>query len=443
MGINSQVLTQNSLLALNAALEQLASNLNIHVNESLSIAHGINASIADYYDNMGDKWGNVVIAFEFGAPPNVTRLYVPAQITTLGPASTGTGIVASPAPSGSFSSPGVPLSDKPLVTDLTSESTTQAVIHDEMLLAHANTVHSDAGANQCHGGTTYASVSVLDSLGHIVGRRYVTIGVNDTSWSIPCDPFVDGANYGPPQTPRLTQFSQTYFRFNSSSPNTAMSGTPITVVWAGTMPGVVKWRMSHDNVLWTDLGVAPYNAPPYSTGGSYVGFPGWQSGVAYTLTDTYSTQDTMIVKQMHPDENAWRSLYLKAVVENAGGTATTQTIQIDIYDETGSWIVYAAHAVRPFSTDEMKRLYKLRIWSRKNRREHALFYLGAEGKELVSKMRARGFDFGTLTDEIRGFLADGLDGENRFNLFRKMVVRCLREYWPSCPHPVAVAELSQ
>jgi hypothetical protein len=87
-------------------------------------------------------------------------------------------------------------------------------------------------------------------------------------------------------------------------------------------------------------------------------------------------------------------------------------------------------------------LFRIRLWARKNRNSDASFYLGEDGKALVAKMRERGFDFSTLTDEIRGFLGDSnLDEKARFELFRTMVIRCLKEYWPDCPHPVAAAEL--
>ncbi|MGV0949213.1 MAG: hypothetical protein ACOYB3_00980 [Azonexus sp.] len=220
MGEHSKILTQNDLLVLNAALGQLASNLDIHVNESLSVAHGINAINASYYDSKGDQWGNTVIVFDFGEPPNVVRLYVPAQVTNLGPASTGSGLaISSASPTGSFTSPGIPLGNKPLVTFLTTEALEQAIIYENLLLAHTSLVFSDTGALQCHGGRTYTSLSVLDSLGHTVGRKYITLGINGTAWQIPCDEYEHSTgSFGPPQLMRgINLVSNRATRYNAAA----------------------------------------------------------------------------------------------------------------------------------------------------------------------------------------------------------------------------------
>lgn len=227
MGTNTKVMTQSTLLELNAALEQLASNLSLHVNESLSVAHGVNAAIADYFDDNGDKWGNVVIAFDFGTPPNAIRLHVPAQITTLGPASASSGLVSDGSASGSFSSTGIPLVDKPLITEVTTDAAIQATTYSNLLLAHASTVHSDTGADQCHGGQSYVTGVTSDSLGHRVGRQYITIGAGGISWKLPCDT----RQSGPPISPTLGDAVAVY-----SSPNSSSVGG--------------KWYLDSNNVLW-------------------------------------------------------------------------------------------------------------------------------------------------------------------------------------------------
>ena len=204
MGKIKGILTQNDLLTLNAALEQLGANLSLHVNSSLSTAHGVNVEQTNYYDSGGDQFGEASVVFEFGVPPNTIRLFAPLQLTALGPASTGNGLLTATTPSGTLTSPGVPLANKPLVTELASPSVDQASIYENILLAHANSVHSDTGATQVHGGQTYTVSGVLDSLGHTVGRRYITLGVNGIAYRIPCDEI----KTGPPQPPRFLTITQ-------------------------------------------------------------------------------------------------------------------------------------------------------------------------------------------------------------------------------------------
>lgn len=265
MGTQKPVLTERDLTALNNALEQIASNMTLHVNESLSIAHGINATIANFYDSAGDQWGNVVVIFEFGSPPNVTRLYVPAQITSLGPARTTNGINSSGSPTGSFLSPGVPLTLKPLVTELTTEAVNQAIIYDNMLLSHTNTVFSDTGADQCHGGRTYTVGSVTDSLGHTVSRKYISLGINGTTWKIPADEYWNsGSGFGPPQLMRgINLVADRTTKVNtaaSKQPKPQLCGFWLTSPTGGSTPYTVTWEINYNTdgsaVQWNVMGNA-------------------------------------------------------------------------------------------------------------------------------------------------------------------------------------------
>jgi hypothetical protein len=325
MGSSRTIITQNDLLALNAALEQLASNLKIHVNQSMSFAHGINAKIANYYDGVGDQWGNAVIIFEFGTPPDVIRLYVPAQLTALGPARTSNGLISSPlTPSGSFTSPGIPLSVKPLVTELTSESVNQAVIYDNLLLAHANTVHSDTGANQCHGGRAYTTGVIADSLGHSLGRKFITLGINGTGWTIPCDEHVDGGNYGPPQLIRgVNLLSNISLRHNSAfsaRDDTQLATFFLTPSTGGTLPYTIQFQINNSadgsNPIWTSMGSpipplpAPGNQPTIAPSGYPVRFDASTANTLKMQTDIGSDSQVL-------------SATIRALITNSGGTYIT------------------------------------------------------------------------------------------------------------------------
>lgn len=201
MGTSKDILTQNDLIALNDQLSRIGTNLKLHVNESLSIAHGMNAVVANYYDSAGDKFGNVVLVFDFGTPPNVVRLFVPAQVTVLDGQIDQTGFVAAgDTPAGSFNSPGVPLGSKSLVTEMSIDAANQSEVYSNILLAHAQSVAANTGAAQCHGGTSYTIGNVTDSRSHVVGRRYITLGIDGLAWKIPADVFSENSGtFGPPQ----------------------------------------------------------------------------------------------------------------------------------------------------------------------------------------------------------------------------------------------------
>lgn len=329
------ILTQNDLLTLNEALQQVASNLKVHVNESLSVAHGLNGAVANYYDSSGDQWGNVVVVFEFGTPPDITRIYVPAQITVLGPASTDSGLVAEGANSGAFSSPGVPLADKPLVTELTTEAVNQTLIHDNLLLAHANTVHSDSGANQCHGGTAYTSTSTTDSLGHTVGRKYVTIGINGTAWKIPGDEFVDGTSYGPPQTIRgVNLFAQTALRHNTAamgrddSQYCAFWLSPAT---GGTLPYTIEWQI---NAL-PDGSSATWNPMTQNQATGLTGY--WTATTANNVAYDCSavSNDKILFVTGEGSDNRRLEFTIRAKITNQAGVVYTNYCRFYANDEDG------------------------------------------------------------------------------------------------------------
>lgn len=336
MGANRPVLTERDLTALNQALEQIASNLSLHVNESLSIAHGINAQIANYYDASGDQWGNVVVIFEFGTPPNVTRLYVPAQVTTLGPGSTGSGLNATGNPAGSFSSPGVPLTLRPLITEITQEAISQAVIYDNLLLAHANTVFSDTGADQCHGGRSFTVGNVTDSLGHVVGRRYITLGIGGTTWKVPCDQFVDDGtgNFGPPQLMRGINL----FASISKKHNVAAMGRDdeqycafwLTDPTGGTSPHTVQWEINQ----LADGSSSTWNAMTDTTPGYHTAVT--TKAILYDIS-AGSPPGSYSIKLQSDEGSDHRRLQctVRAKITNQAGSVYTNYCRFYANDEDG------------------------------------------------------------------------------------------------------------
>lgn len=330
MGENTKILTEREMTVLNASLEKIASNLSIHVNESLSIAHGINAKVANYYDSSGDKWGSVVLMFEFGDPPDVIRFYVPAQITTLAAASTSDGVESSAVSSGSFNSSGIPLTLRPLVTELTEDSSNQAEVYNNMLLAHTSTVMSDTGASQCHGGQTYTVGNVLDSLGHVVGNRYITLGINGTSWKIPCAT----AEAGPGQTMRginlLASISKRHNVARQGRDDNQYGALWLTDPTGGTGSHTVEWQI---NAL-ADGSSSTWTVMSDVTVGYHVAAT--EKVISYDISEgTPPGSYSIKLQASESDDDNTLQCTIRAKITNSAGSVYTNYCRFYANDEDG------------------------------------------------------------------------------------------------------------
>lgn len=212
-----KLFTQADLAELNAQLDTILKNLSAHTNMSLTKAHSVKVLPgASYYDSAGDAVNNryagapynIVLEFNFGEPGALTTIYVPARIVTgsttvrdPGPRTISDGITfQATTPSGTSTSPGVPMAQKALVT--TSPAAVayeQSVVYNDLLLQHQTCTVMDLRELQCHGGLAYSTEETFDSLGHKMGRRTVNIGWGGVLYKLPGDT----AAAGPPQTLRL------------------------------------------------------------------------------------------------------------------------------------------------------------------------------------------------------------------------------------------------
>lgn len=213
MSEQAKLFTQADLAALNAQLDSILKNLNTHVNMSHSKAHALKIIQASYYDSGGDCINQpfspittyYVLEFNFGEPGASTSVYVPCRIVTdstahvqdPGPRTVSTGITFSATtPTGTSTSPGVPMYYKSLVTTSPSEvAYNQSIVHNDLLLMHQLCSLIDVRELQCHGGISFSNETHTDSLGHSVGRRTVNIGYNGTLYKM----LGDTRSQGPPQ----------------------------------------------------------------------------------------------------------------------------------------------------------------------------------------------------------------------------------------------------
>lgn len=426
------LITKTQLAAVKQAENTLADNLFAHVNASLSQAHGIllynlphptfdehGNDISFYADSNGDRVGFYQARLTY----NNVNYFVPLESSTLSGKSALTGVTSADLPG--TDTPGATA----WTTDFTPEDVADlTVANSSVLLPHTQQPHWEV-----HTAGIYQILPqiVVDSAGHRVSNFVARIVVDGVELWLPCDSRIGG----PVQLPRLLPLAPSFFSFKSSSPNAALANDPFTLAFDGTKPVNIQWEASNNNVLWQTL--------PTSDGSVFFNLPGWSPGIQYVWTGVGTpAQATITIVYMRPAENTWRQLFLRATASNPAGSVTSNVIEINIYDKTGSWIVYAAHEVSPFTPSEMRQLYHLRLWALRHRPAATKMYMGETGSQLVDRMRAKDFNFASLTETIKAFLAENVDLPQRFNQFQHMVLTAFQEHWPDCPDPVTQSLLA-
>jgi hypothetical protein len=335
MGDNLSLFTQAELTALNQDLDTIQKNLDRHVNDSLSKAHSFEVISQPYFDDNGDQVGDLMLKFQFGVPPSNQTIYVPARLASPdpGPSSISSGIVLSTSPTGTALSPGVPLAQKALITHSPAETATpQAEIFNSLLLLHAQSSVNDTGDQQDHGGITLFSENVLDSLGHVVGRRSVGLGINGVLYKLPGDQRLSG----PTQPPRISfQEPITFILGGSSAPNFFIAPAPKITIGFGQKPYIFQWQVQNQLTnLWANLGAAiSTNGPVSDTGVTFTTKPGisghtslsWKSSLLGDFGTLLSAVDSATQLRMTAGKNVHYPFIIRCAISNSGGTTISKT----------------------------------------------------------------------------------------------------------------------
>lgn len=445
------LVTQTQVDALNAIIAQIGQNLNTHVNDSLTRAHGLNAAFTTYFDTAGDTVGNVVIWFDFGTPPNVTRLYVPAILTTLGPARTDNGVtVTAQTPTGSSISPGIPLTEFPLATVFTEDTANSLNIYNDLLLAHIGGIMTDTGALQVHGGAAFSTINSLDQLGHVVGRNLVQIGINGTAFNL----IADSLSSGPPQPPRVQPFPQTFFQVNHGWSG-GFGFLDIITGGGSTLLGTPSGFSNEYGIVVTPS-VLPTGCTfkwEYNVGGSFTG---------HTIPNDTFTEIPFVG---HPNTNfqVFVNSFNGAIFFMSGwvGGDTTDYVQVrlTVSDTAASttkavngadliitfsvvnhtrccWFASQANITRRLSTDEWRVMGMIEQALFKLNRRSVTFYV-KHGEELVKKMIAGGVEqswFEEFIDRaVKLAIEDRLADAGEY--YMRTVLEMSEKYWPDCKHP--------
>ena len=175
---------------------------------------------------------------------------------------------------GVFLSPGLPIANRVLVTDLIVSILQNIEVYSNVLAYHATTTVGDTGSRICHQGTSYFTTDTTDSLGHVVGRQLLSFNCNGIQYGLVCD--INKA--GPPLGPVIVDF-RSYFGggeqyIGGSATSTPFPLYPLPIVPAPSL--LTPWVAVGSNV-YSQANVVTYFQWQYSDpwGSHQKGQDGW------------------------------------------------------------------------------------------------------------------------------------------------------------------------
>ena len=318
------LLTQSEIDQLNTIIGIIQANLGTHVNDSMSKAHGINILNESYTDSLGGVVGNYALYFDFGTPPAITRMYVPAFITNLGPSSNSDGIsITAVGANGSSTAAGIPITPTPLTTTFVEQSVNNLEIYNDLLLYHISSVAADTGNKQVHGGTSNSAAVTLGSSGAVVGRYFVTLGINGTAFNLIADPGVKVGAVGPPQPPTGATIVQAPTNSNFTSPSGSQSyymhhEKQSGAGFQGGFPNGLTWTAAANgpNLIYTW-----YSFPTVYTG-------------AQAATPTVPSVDDSAWAVMPDSHNGSFNAAISLKYSISGGNGKSSSTVLDLQDES-------------------------------------------------------------------------------------------------------------
>lgn len=300
----NSVITQSALNDIKLVLNDIAANLSQHINDSLSLAHGINLLPGAVYTNSnGDIIGNYVVIFYIGN----TIYYAPANLTSLvGQPFTNGAIqvnVANPQAVGGAA----------WVTDFTSQALAAAETTDNDILIP----HTQSGHWEVHGGMSVQSKNTYDAQGHLVGRYVIRFQFNNQVYEIPCDTSLSGA----PQVLKVS-LSTTYLYYPNNLGNFQTqhpSGYPALATAAGGIaPYTFEWHYREDTDPSSTGEIMPATGTNFKDNGYGI-------GITFTVASS-SPFSTMNLTNIQNLSGTNRNLYFYVNVTDADATTVSSDI---------------------------------------------------------------------------------------------------------------------
>lgn len=421
MAENTSLATQSELAEANFYLQELANNLGAHSNGSLSVSHGIDT----FPGRNPDEFGNDLTYFQDSGGHNIGDIHVrftidgisywvPGQSSTLPGKDAALNVVTLNTLATSFTGVGMSSWMTLFATNIVPSI---LQINEDYLLPHTQLGHWET-----HKNITVESNTTYNSGGFIVGTNVVKLAIDGLIYALPATTRFGG----PSQPPRLTGQPPSAISINIGEGQGNSVNVPITfTVPNGTKPLTYQWQFFQSS-LWNDIPVGSGPSQPLV-------LADWDNGINYNWQSAATL--TFIITSVNPGSDKTRSVQLRCVVTNSGGSATTNVITLTARDETGSWIMLEVMKTRTFTHTEIFRIHKLRSWGLRHHCEETKFYTGPYGKELVKRMREACFDFTTIYPTVDTILGPD-DYVVRFEAFRALILDAVKKYWPDCQHPV-------
>jgi len=299
------VITQSALNDIKLVLNDVAASLSQHINDSLSLAHGINILPGPVYTNSnGDVIGTYVVTFLV----NGVIYYAPATPTVLTgqPFTNGAIQVSNPNPQ--------TVGMAAWITDFTAPALAAAeATRDDVLIPHTQLGHWEA-----HGGMMVLPRNNYDSNGNLFARYVVRFSFNGNLYEVPCDTSFSGA----PQPLKVTM-STTYLYFPSnlgSFTTQHPSGFPILATASGgNAPYTFEWHY-RDDANASPSGQVMSSSPISYNASLY-------PSITFTI-NTVSPFSTLNISNIanHLPGSGSKNFYFFCIVTDASASAVTSDI---------------------------------------------------------------------------------------------------------------------
>lgn len=317
------IVTQQELKPIKSDLADLAENLDAHVGTTISKAHGINLitgpgpldpesggnDLSQYYDSNGDLVGSRQIK----VVANGTTVYVPCTPTALEGQPTGTGAIdtGTAEENAALADPG----PSNWVTSFVEQAESDVQSVSDLLIAH-----SGESLETVHGGIDILPKETLDSDGHLVGDRVVTIAIGGIKYEIPASSRIGG----PEQGPRGVSLTPTQKTIDIDAGDSNNVDVPFTTVASGTAPLIYQYQVLQ-GVDWVDM------TPGTSVSISYSGSGGNGS---FRITWPSTSTGILRIVRISPGSNDSDSAYIRCVVTNSGGSVTSNECRLVLKDDS-------------------------------------------------------------------------------------------------------------
>jgi len=329
------LVTQSSLETIKGVEAALASNLDAHVNASLSKAHGLILYNLPhpFYDSYGndlsyyaDSGGDRVGYSQMRITDNNVSYYAPLESTALSGQDTTTGVISST----SLTTEPVIAGNTALVTDFTLNDEADLIFtNNSILLPHTRFAHWET-----HTAAVYqiSPSVILDSAGHTVANYVARLSFNGVVLYIPCDTRLGG----PLQPPRSPLIPSAISAKQRNDPN-YMNLSITCSVTGGTLPMTFQWQ--YDTGGGNKLTPTPNGIwANFTTGGGTQvipqgSLPGWgapQDLILYNQTSAASP--ILLIIQTHPQNPNKASVMIRCLVTNPAGTVASNSLAFSTYD---------------------------------------------------------------------------------------------------------------